>query len=131
LADGATGGAISSAIAAVGAAIGAPNPPVLCPQPDSSPMDTMSGLCTPARENLDVTTVTEQQRCPTTSCASSPNASGPTSPAVAAGAAGAAVTIDGELRLLAAIRHTIPEEEGRTPSTARIDELLDETRHFT
>jgi hypothetical protein len=28
--------------------------------------------------------------------------------------------IDAELRLLAAIRHTIPEEEGRTPSTARL-----------
>ena len=55
----ATGGAISYAIAALGAAIAAPDPPVLCPQPDSSPMDTMSGLCTPARENLDVTTVTD------------------------------------------------------------------------
>jgi hypothetical protein len=38
----------------------APDRPVLCPQPDSSPRDTMSGLCTtPARENLDVTTVTD------------------------------------------------------------------------
>ena len=55
----ATGGAISDGIPAVGVAIAAPNPPALCPQPDSSPMDTMSGLCTPARENLDVTTVTD------------------------------------------------------------------------
>ena len=35
-------------------------------------------------------------------------------------------TIDGELRLLLAIRHMAREAEGRTPNTARIDELLDE-----
>ena len=35
-------------------------------------------------------------------------------------------TIDSELRLLLAIRHMVREEEGRPPSTARIDELLDE-----
>jgi hypothetical protein len=35
-------------------------------------------------------------------------------------------TIDSELRLLVAIRRTVWEEEGRPPSTARIDELLDE-----
>ena len=34
--------------------------------------------------------------------------------------------IDSELRLLVAIRRTVCEEEGRPPSTARIDELLDE-----
>ena len=34
--------------------------------------------------------------------------------------------IDAELRLLAAIHPTVLEAEGRTPSTARIDELLDE-----
>ena len=34
--------------------------------------------------------------------------------------------IDGELRLLQAIRNMVREEEGRPPSTARIDELLDE-----
>ena len=34
--------------------------------------------------------------------------------------------IDSELRLLLAIRHIVREEEGRPPSTARIDELLDE-----
>ena len=35
-------------------------------------------------------------------------------------------TIDSELRLLLAIRRMVREEEGRPPSTARIDELLDE-----
>ena len=53
--------------------------------PDSSPMDTTSGLCTPAPENLDVTTVTEPQRCrrhcahraPTPRAGSAP---GPTAP---------------------------------------------------
>jgi hypothetical protein len=35
-------------------------------------------------------------------------------------------TIDSELRLLLAIRHVVRDEEGRPPSTARIDELLDE-----
>jgi hypothetical protein len=35
-------------------------------------------------------------------------------------------TIDSELRLLLAIRQMVREEEGRPPSTARIDELLDE-----
>ena len=49
-----------------------PDPPAPCPQPDRLPMDTTSGLSTTGREILDVTTVTEQQRCPTTSCASSP-----------------------------------------------------------
>jgi hypothetical protein len=34
-------------------------------------------------------------------------------------------TIDSELRLLLAIRRTVLETEGRPPSTARIDELLD------
>ena len=34
--------------------------------------------------------------------------------------------IDGERRLLQAIRNMVREEEGRPPSTARIDELLDE-----
>jgi hypothetical protein len=34
--------------------------------------------------------------------------------------------IDSELRLLLAIRRMVCEEEGRPPSTARIDELLDE-----
>lgn len=34
--------------------------------------------------------------------------------------------IDSELRLLLAIRHMAREEEGRPPSTTRIDELLDE-----
>jgi hypothetical protein len=34
--------------------------------------------------------------------------------------------IDSELRLLLAIRRVAREEEGRTPSTAHIDELLDE-----
>ena len=33
--------------------------------------------------------------------------------------------IDGELRLLLAIRHTVREVEGRAPSIAYIDELLD------
>jgi hypothetical protein len=67
----ATGAAISRAIPAAGAAITTPDPPAPYPQPDRPPMDTTSGLCTPARENLDVTTVTEQQRCPTTLCTSS------------------------------------------------------------
>jgi hypothetical protein len=49
----ATGAAISHAIAALGAAITTPD------RPDSSPMDTTSGSCTPAPENLDVTTVTD------------------------------------------------------------------------
>ena len=35
-------------------------------------------------------------------------------------------TIDGELRLLLAIRRTVRQVEGRTPSTALIDQLLDE-----
>jgi hypothetical protein len=35
-------------------------------------------------------------------------------------------TIDDELRLLMAIRDMVREEEGRPPSPARIDELLDE-----
>jgi hypothetical protein len=35
-------------------------------------------------------------------------------------------TIDSELRLLLAIRRMIREEEGRTPSTRYIDQLLDE-----
>jgi hypothetical protein len=35
-------------------------------------------------------------------------------------------TIDSELRLLLAIRRMVREEEGRPPSTARMDELLDE-----
>jgi hypothetical protein len=35
-------------------------------------------------------------------------------------------TIDSELRLLLAIRQMVREEEGRTPSTAHIDELLNE-----
>ena len=35
-------------------------------------------------------------------------------------------TIDSELRLLLAIRRMVREAEGRTPNTARIDELLDE-----
>jgi hypothetical protein len=34
--------------------------------------------------------------------------------------------IASELRLLLAIRRTVREAEGRPPSTARIDELLDE-----
>ncbi|HXA88034.1 MAG TPA: hypothetical protein VNW96_05565 [Mycobacterium sp.] len=34
--------------------------------------------------------------------------------------------IDSELWLLLAIRQMVREEEGRPPSTARIDELLDE-----
>ena len=34
--------------------------------------------------------------------------------------------IDSELGLLLAIRHMVRDEEGRPPSTARIDELLDE-----
>ena len=34
--------------------------------------------------------------------------------------------IDSELRLLLAIRRTVREAESRQPSTARIDELLDE-----
>jgi hypothetical protein len=34
--------------------------------------------------------------------------------------------IDGELRLLLAIRRMVREAEGRPPSTARIDALLDE-----
>ena len=34
--------------------------------------------------------------------------------------------IDSELLLLLAIRHMVREAEGRPPSTARIDELLDE-----
>jgi hypothetical protein len=34
--------------------------------------------------------------------------------------------IDSELRLMLAIRHMVREEEGRPPSTARIDKLLDE-----
>ena len=55
----ATGGAISYAIAALGAAIGAPERPVLCPHADRPAMETTSGLSTPARENLDVTTVTD------------------------------------------------------------------------
>jgi hypothetical protein len=36
------------------------------------------------------------------------------------------VLIDSELRLLLAIRQMVREEEGRTPSTRHIDELLDE-----
>jgi len=59
----ATGAAISRAIPALGAAITTPERPVLCPRPDSSRMDTMSRVCTPARGNLDVITLTEQQRC--------------------------------------------------------------------
>jgi hypothetical protein len=35
-------------------------------------------------------------------------------------------TIDGELRLLAAVRRTARELSGRTPSTELIDALLDE-----
>ena len=35
-------------------------------------------------------------------------------------------TIDSELRLLLAIRQMVREEEGRTPTTAHIGELLDE-----
>ena len=35
-------------------------------------------------------------------------------------------TIDGELRLLARARHVARELTGRTPSTAHLDELLDE-----
>ncbi|WP_156767976.1 hypothetical protein [Mycobacterium sp. E1386] len=35
-------------------------------------------------------------------------------------------TIDSELRLLVEIRRTVSEEEGRPPSTERIDKLLDE-----
>jgi hypothetical protein len=35
-------------------------------------------------------------------------------------------TIDSELRLLVAIRRMVREVEGRPPSTARIDGLLDE-----
>ena len=35
-------------------------------------------------------------------------------------------TIDAELRLLVAIRQMVREEEGRTPNTRRIDQLLDE-----
>jgi hypothetical protein len=35
-------------------------------------------------------------------------------------------TIDSELRLLVAIRHLVREEEGRTPNTRFIDQLLDE-----
>jgi len=35
-------------------------------------------------------------------------------------------TVDSELRLLLAIRQMVREEEGRTPSTRRIDQLLDE-----
>jgi hypothetical protein len=34
--------------------------------------------------------------------------------------------IDSELPLLLVIRHMVREEEGRPPSTARIDALLDE-----
>jgi hypothetical protein len=34
-------------------------------------------------------------------------------------------TIESELRLLLAIRQMVHEEEGRPPSTTRIDELLD------
>jgi hypothetical protein len=34
--------------------------------------------------------------------------------------------IHSELRLLLAIRRMVREEEGRPPSTARIDQLLDE-----
>jgi hypothetical protein len=34
--------------------------------------------------------------------------------------------IDSELRLLLAIRRMVREAEGRSPSTAPIDELLDE-----
>ena len=54
-----SGGTISYAIAALGAAIAASDPPVLCPHADRPAMDTTSGLWTPARENLDVTTVTD------------------------------------------------------------------------
>jgi hypothetical protein len=35
-------------------------------------------------------------------------------------------TIDSELQLLVAIRRMVREEEGRTPSTRHIDQLLDE-----
>ena len=35
-------------------------------------------------------------------------------------------TIDAELRLLVAIRQMVREEEGRTPSTRHIDQLLGE-----
>jgi hypothetical protein len=35
-------------------------------------------------------------------------------------------TIESELRLLLAIRQMVHEEEGRPPSTAWIDQLLDE-----
>jgi len=55
----ATGAAISYAIPALGAVLSAPERPVLCPHPDKPAMDTTSGLCAPARENLDVTTVTD------------------------------------------------------------------------
>jgi hypothetical protein len=36
--------------------------------------------------------------------------------------------IDSELRLLLAIRRMVREEEGRPPSTPRIDELLEDER---
>jgi hypothetical protein len=39
--------------------------------------------------------------------------------------------IDSELRLLLAIRSMVREEEGRPPSTTRIDGLLDEQRRET
>jgi len=39
--------------------------------------------------------------------------------------------IDSELRLLLAIRHMAREAEGRPPSTARIDALLDERSELT
>jgi hypothetical protein len=39
--------------------------------------------------------------------------------------------IDSELRLLLAIRHLAREAEGRPPSTARVDQLLDERRRLT
>jgi hypothetical protein len=39
--------------------------------------------------------------------------------------------IDSELRLLLAIRRMVREAEGRPPSTARIDELLDERAETT
>ena len=58
-----TAGTISYPIAAVGVAIAVPDRPLLCSHADTSAMNSLVGLCTPAWENLDVTTVTERQRC--------------------------------------------------------------------
>jgi hypothetical protein len=58
-----TANTISYPIAAVGAAIAAPDRPLLCSHADTSAMDALVGLVHTGVGKLDVTTVTERQRC--------------------------------------------------------------------